>query len=92
MASLQEQLAGLQQQTTVKPTQVDDLRRLIAQITGVDAESISGDSLLADDLGIDSISLIELAVRCEQTFRVKSDAEAYLSMRTFSDLERYLAH
>lgn len=92
MASLQEQLAALQEKTTTEPTRTDDLRAVLAQVAHVDAESIRADSTLVDDLGIDSIGLIELAVRCEQAFKVPTNAEAYLQMRTVGDVEQFLAN
>lgn len=91
MASLQEQLAALQAQTTTEPTQTDDLRALIAQVAKVDVESVHSHATLGDDLGIDSITLIELAVQCEQAFKVPTNAEAYLALRTVGDLEELLA-
>ena len=61
----------------------------MASIAGVTTEDIADNSLLIDDLGFQSLDLIELAVRCEQTFGVKTNAEAYLTMRTFTDVLRF---
>lgn len=94
MTSLQEQLAALHTDTaatstTAEATTATKLRTLMAPITGVTTEDIADNSLLIDDLGFQSLDLIELAVRCEQTFGVKTDAKAYLAMRTFADVLRF---
>ena len=94
MTSLQEQLAALRTDTAAASTSAEattttKLRTLMAAITGVGTENIAGNSLHIDDLGFQSLDLIELAVRCEQTFGVKTDAEAYLAMRTFADVLRF---
>lgn len=94
MTSLQEQLAALRADTAAASTSAEattatKLRTLMAAITGVTTEDIADNSLLIDDLGFQSLDLIELAVRCEQTFGVKTDAEAYLAMRTFADVLRF---
>ena len=93
MTSLQEQLAALHTDTAAASTSAEattatKLRTLMASIAGVTTEDIA-DSLLIDDLGFQSLDLIELAVRCEQTFGVKTNAEAYLTMRTFADVLRF---
>ncbi|MDO5098628.1 MAG: acyl carrier protein [Corynebacterium sp.] len=92
MSSLQEQLAALQSQP--EKAQQDSsiatqLRGLVAKVTGGDAESITTESSLVDDLHVSSLDFIEIAVRCEQQFGVKTEEEAYRAMRTFGDLLDY---
>lgn len=94
MTSLQEQLAALHTNTAAASTSAEattatKLRTLMASIAGVTTEDIADNSLLIDDLGFQSLDLIQLAVRCEQTFGVKTNAEAYLAMRTFADVLRF---
>lgn len=94
MTSLQEQLAALRTDTAAASTSAEattatKLRTLMAAITGVTTEDIADNSLLIDDLGFQSLDLIELAVRCEQTFGVKTDAEGLFAMRTFADVLRF---
>ncbi|MDO4631779.1 MAG: acyl carrier protein [Corynebacterium sp.] len=93
MASLQEQLAALNATATpttpVEVTVATKLRELLAKLTGVPGENITDAALLVDDLGLQSLDLIELAVRCEQAFGVKTDAEVYRAMRTVADVLHY---
>jgi acyl carrier protein len=45
---------------------------------------------LAEDLGLDSVGLLTLAVEVEDHFRVCLDAEEEAAIRTLGDLERVL--
>ena len=45
---------------------------------------------LAEDLGLDSVGLLTLAVEVEDHFRVCLDAEEEATIRTVGDLERVL--
>jgi acyl carrier protein len=45
---------------------------------------------LAEDLGLDSVGLLTLAVEVEDHFRVCLDAEEEAAIRTVGDLERVL--
>ncbi|WP_165243510.1 acyl carrier protein [Corynebacterium lizhenjunii] len=62
------------------------LALLIARICGADVER---DTQLAD-APVDSLDLIELVVRCEQTFGVRIDAEAARGWVTVGDVADYI--
>ena len=64
MTSLQEQLAALRTDTAAASTSAETttatkLRTLMAAITGVTTEDLANNSLLIDDLGFQSLGLIE---------------------------------
>jgi len=49
----------------------ETLRECIAQTIGVDAEKVSPDASLIDDLGADSLDLLDLVFRLEQAFHIR---------------------
>lgn len=69
----------------------DKVREIIAEEFSVDAESISMNSLLEDDLGADSIDLVELAVALEEEFDLAETEEEVLSeIKSVGDVVDYI--
>lgn len=65
-----------------------ELTRLITKVTGVD-EGLEREARL-EDLGVESLERIELAVRIEETFGVRLDEETMLTLSTVGELADYL--
>ena len=65
-----------------------ELTRLITKVTGIE-EGLERDTLL-EDLGVESLERIELAVRLEEARGVRLDEETILSVTTVGDLADYL--
>lgn len=65
-----------------------ELTRLITKVTGIE-EGLERDTLL-EDLGVESLERIELAVRLEEARGVRLDEETMLSVTTVGDLADYL--
>ncbi len=69
----------------------DKVREIIAEEFSVDAESISMNSLLEDDLGADSIDLVELAVALEEEFDLAETEEEVLGeIKSVGDVVDYI--
>lgn len=69
----------------------DKVREIIAEEFSVDAENINMDSLLEDDLGADSIDLVELAVALEEEFDLAETEEEVLSeIKSVGDVVDYI--
>lgn len=67
------------------------VRQLIAEQFGIDAKEIAMDSSFADDLGADSVDLVELVMAMEEEFDLEEIDEDDLSgMKTVGDTVRYL--
>ncbi len=47
------------------------LKKVISSELGIDEQSISATSVLRDDLGADSLDIIELTMRIEDTFKIE---------------------
>ncbi|AKK03612.1 acyl carrier protein [Corynebacterium epidermidicanis] len=66
------------------------LSDLIVKCTGFDPDEIRRESRINDELAIDSLSLVEIAVRAEDTFGVRIDDDAVNSFHTVGDAADYL--
>lgn len=60
-------------------------KEAIAKVTGIDAGAISDSASYVDDLGLDSLSILEVAVSVERQFRFQATDEELASIRTVQD-------
>jgi acyl carrier protein len=68
------------------------MQGLIAEQFAMDAEEITMDSSFVDDLGADSVDLVELVMAMEEEFEIGEIAEENLqNLKTVGDCVRYLA-
>ena len=69
----------------------EKLCALIADQFGLDAETITADTALVDDLGADSVDLVDLAMALEDEFGIdEMDEENLTSIVTVGDLYKYM--
>ena len=67
------------------------MQDLIAEQFAIDADEISMDSSFVDDLGADSVDLVELVMAMEEEFNVGEIYEDDLTgLKTVGDCVRYL--
>lgn len=67
------------------------MQDLIAEQFAIDADEISMDSSFVDDLGADSVDLVELVMAMEEEFNVGEIEEDDLTgLKTVGDCVRYL--
>lgn len=67
------------------------MQDLIAEQFAIDADEISMDSSFVDDLGADSVDLVELAMAMEEEFNVgEIDEDDLTGLKTVGDCVRYL--
>jgi len=53
------------------PEILEEVKKTLAEHLGVDAEAIKKDSKIVDDLGADSLDLVELTMDLEEKFGLK---------------------
>lgn len=67
------------------------MQDLIAELFAIDADEISMDSSFVDDLGADSVDLVELVMSMEEEFNVgEIDEDDLTGLKTVGDCVRYL--
>ena len=67
------------------------MQDLIAEQFAIDADEISMDSSFVDDLGADSVDLMELVMAMEEEFNVgEIDEDDLNGLKTVGDCVRYL--
>ena len=69
------------------------MQDLIAEQFAIDADEVTMDSSFVDDLGADSVDLVELVMAMEEEFDIgEIDEEDLQSLKTVGDCVRYLSH
>ena len=66
-------------------TITDKVKNIIANITGVPLESIEDSATFVDDLGLDSLAILEIVVDVEKEFKIRASDEELQSVRSIED-------
>lgn len=70
---------------------LEKLQSLIADQLGVDGNNITMDTNFEEDLGVDSLDIVELSMALEEEFDIGEMSEEDLAaIKTVGDLVRYL--
>ena len=69
---------------------IERVRRLVSDQLGVDPSEMKPDANILDDLGADSLDVVELVMAIEETFDIEISDEEAESMRTVGDVENYV--
>ena len=67
-----------------------ELGEIIEEIAGVPAAEVSADKSFVDDLDIDSLSMVEIAVQAEDKFNVKIPDDELANLKTVGDAVNYI--
>ncbi len=79
--------------TTVATNQEDiiaGLAEIIEEVTGIEPSEVTIEKSFVDDLDIDSLSMVEIAVQTEDKYGVKIPDEDLASLRTVGDAVAYI--
>ena len=69
------------------------MQDLIAEQFAIDADEVTMDSSFVDDLGADSVDLVELVMAMEEEFDIgEIDEDDLQSLKTVGDCVRYLSN
>mgnify|MGYP000950030917 CR=1 FL=1 len=66
------------------------LAEIIEEVTGIEPSEVTVEKSFVDDLDIDSLSMVEIAVQAEDKFGVKIPDEDLASLRTVGDAVSYI--
>ena len=66
------------------------LAEIVSEETGLPAESVLPEKSFTDDLDIDSLSMVEIAVQAEDKFGVKIPDDELANLKTVGDAVAYI--
>src|SRR6476619_3760000 len=78
---------------TVPATQeeiISGLAEIIEEVTGIEPSEVTPEKSFVDDLDIDSLSMVEIAVQTEDKYGVKIPDEDLAGLRTVGDVVAYI--
>ncbi|MCP2290254.1 meromycolate extension acyl carrier protein AcpM [Nocardia amikacinitolerans] len=75
---------------TTREEIVAGIAEIVEEVTGIDAAEVVIEKSFVDDLDIDSLSLVEIAVQLEDKYSVKVPDEDLASLRTVGDAVAYV--
>ena len=67
-----------------------DLDEIVNDVAGVAAEDVQLDKSFVDDLGVDSLSRVEIIYACEDKFGVSIPDEDSKNLKTVGDAVAYI--
>ncbi len=66
------------------------IQSVVADQLGVEITEVTKDASILDDLGADSLDVVELVMTLEETFDIEVPDEAVEEMRTIGDVQRFV--
>lgn len=70
---------------------MDELKKMIADKLGMDANDVKEDSSIVEDLKADSLDMVEISMALEDQYGVKIPDEAMSDFKTVGDIASYIA-
>jgi acyl carrier protein len=71
-------------------TVFEKLQAIIADQLELDVETVTPDSNILDDLGADSLDVVDLIMSVEDEFSIEVPDEALENIRTVADMVKYI--
>lgn len=68
----------------------DKLKELVADQLGVEEDEVTMEATMQDDLGADSLDLVDLVMSVEEEFGVKVADEDLENIKTVGDIVNYI--
>jgi len=66
------------------------LAEILAEVADVDAADVADDKRFTDDLDVDSLSMVEVAMAAEEKFNVKIPDDELPKLKTVGDAVTYI--
>ncbi|HEV8559552.1 MAG TPA: acyl carrier protein [Actinophytocola sp.] len=70
---------------------LEGLAEIVEEVAGVAVEDVTAEKSFVDDLDIDSLSMVEIAVQAEDRFGVKIPDDELANLKTVGDAVSYVA-
>ncbi len=68
----------------------DRIQSIVADQLGVEPADVTKDASILDDLGADSLDVVELVMTLEEAFNIEVPDDAVEEMRTIGDVQRFV--
>ncbi|MEG0283595.1 MAG: acyl carrier protein [Erysipelotrichales bacterium] len=68
-----------------------EIKKIIGEVLEIEESTINDDAKILDDLGADSIAVMEIVMELEEAFDLDIDTEEIAKFKTVSDIEKYLS-
>lgn len=69
---------------------LDDIKAVVVEQLGVNADEVKEDSKFVEDLGADSLDVVELVMALEEKFDVEIPDDEAEKIRTVKDVVNYI--
>lgn len=66
------------------------VRAILAEQLGVEVSEVKPEANILDDLGADSLDVVEMVMSLEEAFDIEVPDEEVEGLRTIGDVERYV--
>lgn len=66
------------------------IKEIISELVEVDVSTIGDTALIIDDLGADSIAVMEIVMELEEEYGVEVPTEDVLNLKTVADIVAYI--
>ena len=76
--------------TSVSDNVLSGLAEIVEEVAGVAADDVTAEKSFVDDLDIDSLSMVEIAVQAEDKFGVKIPDDELANLKTVGDAVNYI--
>jgi acyl carrier protein len=67
------------------------LAEVLEEVSGVSADKVTREASFENDLEVDSLTMVEVVVACEERFGVRIPDEALENLKTVGDAIDYIA-
>lgn len=69
---------------------LDQVKKIVAEQLGADENEITQDASFVDDLGADSLDIVELVMALEEEFNIEIPDEDAEKIKTITDAVKYI--
>ena len=66
------------------------IQSIVAEQLGVEPTEVTKDASILDDLGADSLDVVELVMTLEEAFNIEVPDDAVEELRTIGDVQRFV--
>ena len=70
--------------------ELEQIRKILAEQFSMNEDDITMDTSLTEDIGADSLDLVELVMALEQEFDIEIDDDQVENIKTVGDAVRYI--